>query len=43
MTEACSQIATFGWPLPGVELRLRGPEGEILVRGPIVARGALAR
>ena len=21
MTEACSQIATFGWPLPGVELR----------------------
>jgi hypothetical protein len=21
MTEACSQIATFGWPLTGVELR----------------------
>ena len=42
MTEACSQIATFGWPLPGVEVRLHGPEGAILVRGPIVARGALA-
>ncbi len=35
MTEACSQIATFGWPLPGVELRTS--EGEILVRGPIVS------
>ena len=22
MTEACSQIATFGWPLPGVEIRV---------------------
>jgi O-succinylbenzoic acid--CoA ligase len=40
MTEACSQIATFGWPLPGVELRLEA--GEILVRGPIVSRGSLA-
>jgi O-succinylbenzoic acid--CoA ligase len=40
MTEACSQIATFGWPLPGVELRLSGSEGEILVQGPIVAPGA---
>jgi o-succinylbenzoate---CoA ligase len=40
MTEACSQIATFGWPLPGVELRLSGPEHEIVVRGPIVAPGA---
>jgi O-succinylbenzoic acid--CoA ligase len=40
MTEACSQIATFGWPLPGVELKLSGPEREILVRGPIVAPGA---
>jgi O-succinylbenzoic acid--CoA ligase len=38
MTEACSQIATFGWPLPAVELRLA--EGELLVRGPIVAPGA---
>ncbi len=41
MTEACSQIATFGLPLPGVELRI-APDGEILVRGPIVAPGALA-
>jgi o-succinylbenzoate---CoA ligase len=40
MTEACSQIATFGLPLHGVELRL--DDGEILVRGPIVAPGALA-
>jgi o-succinylbenzoate---CoA ligase len=39
MTEACSQIATFGWPLAGVELRLHGPEREIKVRGPIVAPG----
>ncbi len=39
MTEACSQIATFGWPLPGVRLRLQGPEREIKVRGPIVAPG----
>jgi O-succinylbenzoic acid--CoA ligase len=40
MTEACSQIATFGWPLPGVELRLDGVEREIKVRGPIVAPAA---
>jgi O-succinylbenzoic acid--CoA ligase len=38
MTEACSQIATFGYPLAGVDLRTQ--EGEILVRGPIVAPGA---
>jgi O-succinylbenzoic acid--CoA ligase len=37
MTEACSQIATFGWPLAGVDLMLSGPEREIVVRGPIVA------
>jgi O-succinylbenzoic acid--CoA ligase len=42
MTEACSQIATFGHPLPGVQLRLHGPQREILVRGPIVSPGALA-
>jgi O-succinylbenzoic acid--CoA ligase len=42
MTEACSQIATFGWPLLGVQLRLNEPEGEILVRGPIVAPSAPA-
>jgi len=40
MTEACSQIATFGWPLPGVELITSGEE--VFVRGPIVARSALA-
>jgi O-succinylbenzoic acid--CoA ligase len=39
MTEACSQIATFGWPLPGVELRLAGDE--VAVRGPIVAESCL--
>jgi o-succinylbenzoate---CoA ligase len=41
MTEACSQIATFGWPLSGVELRTDG-NGEVLVRGPIVSAGAVA-
>ena len=40
MTEACSQIATHGWPLPGVEIRL-GADDEILVRGAIVSPGAL--
>ena len=41
MTEACSQIATHGWPLPGVDVRL-GDDSEILVRGAIVSPGALA-
>ena len=41
MTEGCSQIATFGWPLYGFELRIDG-SGELLVRGPAVAPGALA-
>ncbi len=41
MTEACSQIATHGWPLPGVELEL-SDEGELLVRGPTVAEAALS-
>jgi O-succinylbenzoic acid--CoA ligase len=40
MTETCSQIATFGWPLPGVELRLDGSAHEVIVRGPIVAPAA---
>ena len=40
MTEACSQIATHGWPLTGVELRVAA-NGELLVRGPTVASGAL--
>jgi O-succinylbenzoic acid--CoA ligase len=38
MTEACSQIATFGYPLPAVELSTS--QGEVIVRGPIVAAGA---
>jgi O-succinylbenzoic acid--CoA ligase len=42
MTEACSQIATFGLPLPGAELRL-ARDGEVLVRGPMVAPGAVDR
>jgi O-succinylbenzoic acid--CoA ligase len=40
MTEGCSQIATHGFPLPGVELRT--VEGELWVRGPVVAPGAMA-
>ena len=40
MTEACSQIATFGLPLHGVELRI--VDGEILVRGQVVSPGALS-
>ncbi len=39
MTEACSQIATFGWPLPSVEVTT-AEDGEVLVRGPIVSAGA---
>jgi o-succinylbenzoate---CoA ligase len=41
MTEACSQIATHGWPLPGVELML-ATDGELLVRGATVAAGAVS-
>ncbi|HET9104541.1 MAG TPA: AMP-binding protein [Solirubrobacteraceae bacterium] len=41
MTEAGSQIATFGRPLFGTELSL-GADGEILVRGRTVAAGALS-
>ena len=40
MTEACSQIATFGWPLPGVEIRI-SRDSEVIVRGPIVAAAAV--
>jgi O-succinylbenzoic acid--CoA ligase len=41
MTEACSQIATNGWPLLGTEVRL-GDQDEVLVRGRTVAAGALS-
>jgi O-succinylbenzoic acid--CoA ligase len=41
MTEACSQIATFGWPLPGVDVRVAA-DSEVLVRGPTVAADAIA-
>ena len=40
MTEACSQIATDGFPLLGVQLRIADDE-EILVRGRTVSAGAL--
>jgi o-succinylbenzoate---CoA ligase len=40
MTETCSQIWT-GKPLPGVEITT-APEGELLVRGPMVAPKAVA-
>ena len=40
MTEACSQIATFGWPLLGVSVRIASYV-EILVRGPNVSHAAL--
>ncbi|MGZ4186502.1 MAG: AMP-binding protein [Solirubrobacteraceae bacterium] len=39
MTETCSQIVTFGWPLPGAEVWTS--EGEVVVRGPMVAASAL--
>ena len=39
MTETCSQIVTFGWPLPGAEVRVSS--GEVVVRGPMVAASAL--
>jgi o-succinylbenzoate---CoA ligase len=39
MTEGCSQIATFGVPLHGVELRLDA--GEVVVRGPNFAQNTL--
>jgi acyl-CoA synthetase (AMP-forming)/AMP-acid ligase II len=41
MTETCSQIATPRL-LPGVEARIAESDGEILVRGPMVASGSLA-
>ena len=41
MTETCSQIATFGVPLPQAEIVI-ADGGEVLVRGPMVAPGVLA-
>jgi O-succinylbenzoic acid--CoA ligase len=41
MTEACSQIVTLGWPLPGTEIEI-SEKGEILVRGPAVSPAAIA-
>jgi O-succinylbenzoic acid--CoA ligase len=41
MTETCSQVVTGGRALLGVDLRI-ADDGEILVRGPMVAPGALA-
>ncbi|MGH2909085.1 MAG: AMP-binding protein [Solirubrobacteraceae bacterium] len=41
MTETCSQIATDGFPLLGAELTL-SDAGELLVRGPSVAQGAIS-
>jgi O-succinylbenzoic acid--CoA ligase len=40
MTEACSQIATFGVPLERVRISIND-DSEILVRGPVVAPGAV--
>ena len=41
MTEACSQIATDGFPLLGVEVRIDAEDSEVLVRGRTVAASAL--
>jgi O-succinylbenzoic acid--CoA ligase len=40
MTEACSQIVTGGWPLPGVSVRI-GSGGEVLVQGANISSACL--
>ncbi len=40
MTESCSQLFTFGLPLPGVEYLTS--QGELWVKGPMVAPGAVS-
>jgi len=42
LTQACSQVAVDGRPLPGLAVTL-GPDGEILVEGPTVAGGGVLR
>jgi O-succinylbenzoic acid--CoA ligase len=39
MTEGCSQLFTFGHPLPGVDFTIT--DGEIWVKGPMVAPGSV--
>jgi O-succinylbenzoic acid--CoA ligase len=40
MTETCSQVWT-GKPLPGADIA-NGPDGELLIKGPMVAPGSIA-
>ena len=42
LTQACSQVAVDGWPLPGLAVTL-ADDGEILVEGPTVAGGGVLR
>jgi O-succinylbenzoic acid--CoA ligase len=42
LTQACSQVAVDGRPLPGLAVTLAG-DGEILVEGPTVAGGGVLR
>jgi O-succinylbenzoic acid--CoA ligase len=40
MTETCSQLVTFGFPLHGARVAI--DRGEVIVRGPMVAPGAVS-
>jgi o-succinylbenzoate---CoA ligase len=42
LTQACSQVAVDGRPLPGLAVTLAG-DGEVLVEGPTVAGGGVLR